>query len=437
MAMTTLADPARPRTSLGRITGGVLASNLGFAVALLTPLQLLLAQRISVLDPDHVETSFGLVTAAGALLAMVFNPIAGRISDRTAARFGPRRTWIVAGASAGALALAGIAATTAVWQVLVLWCAVQLLFNFQFAASNALLPDQVPEDRRSSISGLVGMAMCLGPMIGIGLVNVVPTEGLGWVAVAAVAAALAWLCAALVRDPAIRVEREPRTGFSLARTVRSYWISPRRHPAFGWAWATRFLIMCGYAAGSYNAIFLSDRLDVPIADVGGRVLVMSSVSTVLLALASVTFGFLSDRLRKQKPFVIGAGIAAAVALVLQAFAPSFALILVAGAVLGLGTGAFLAVDLALCTRVLPSSADAGKDLAIINIANTLPQSLVPLVAPALLALGGFPALYLTLAAIALCGAFAVRPIPELGETLPDADVAFPLAATAPTGGAPA
>ncbi len=420
MTLTTLSDPARPRTPLGRITGGVLASNLGFAVALLTPLQLLLAQRITALDPVNQKTSFGLVTGVGALLAMFFNPIAGRISDRTTARFGPRRTWIVAGALAGGLALAGIGATTAVWQVLVLWCAVQLLFNFQFAASNALLPDQVPEDRRSSISGLVGMAMCVGPMIGIGLVNVVPTESLGWVAIAALSAVLAVVCVVLVRDPAIRVDRAPRTGFSPGQALRSYWISPRRHPAFGWAWATRFLIMCAYAAGSYNAIFLSDRLDIPIEDVGGRVLVMSAISTVVLAFASVGFGFLSDRLRRQKPFVVAAGIAGAVALVLQAFAPSFTMIVVAGAILGLGTGGFLAVDLAMCTRVLPSSTDAGKDLAIINIANTLPQSLVPLVAPALLAIGGFTALYVTLAAIALLGALAVRPIPELGEPLPGA-----------------
>jgi len=82
---------------------------------------------------------------------------------------------------------------------------------------------------------------------------------------------------------------------------------------------------------------------------------------------------------------------------------------------GIGTGTFLAVDLALCVRVLPDAENAGRDLAIINIAGTLPQSLVPFVAPALLSVGGFPALYLTLAVLGLLGAAAILRVPEMGR----------------------
>ncbi len=61
------------------------------------------------------------------------------------------------------------------------------------------------------------------------------------------------------------------------------------------------------------------------------------------------------------------------------------------------------------------AADTAKDLVIINIAVALPQSLVPFAAPALIALGGYPALYLTLAALGLLGAAAILRVPEVGR----------------------
>jgi MFS family permease len=45
----------------------------------------------------------------------------------------------------------------------------------------------------------------------------------------------------------------------------------------------------------------------------------------------------------------------------------------AAAVLGIGFGAYLGVDIALITQVLPSANARGKDLGVINIANALPQ----------------------------------------------------------------
>ena len=56
-------------------------------------------------------------------------------------------------------------------------------------------------------------------------------------------------------------------------------------------------------------------------------------------------------------------------------------LLVDMAITGIGQGAYLAVDLELVT-------DAAKDLGVFNIANALPQSIAPAVAPLFLAVGG-------------------------------------------------
>lgn len=402
------------RTPLGRLVPGLMLSQIGFYIALLTPVQLLLTLRLTALaDGGDATGAFGVVTGFGALVALVLNPVAGRVSDWTRNGFGRRRTWILAGALVGALALAALGVATAVWQVVVLWCLVQAVFNFQYAANNALVADQVAPERRGGVSGLIGLTIAVGPLLGLGVANSFTAGSPAqWWVVAGIAAVLAVVAVVLLRDPRAT---GPRPTLDLKTLAQTFWLNPRRHPAFGWAWLVRFLITCAYASSSYNAFFLIQRFGIPTAKVGGTVLTLSLISVAGLALASVVAGYVSDALQRQRPFVIAAGAVAAVALTLQAFAPSLTFVYVATALLGLGTGMFFAIDLAMCVRVLPSEQDAGKDLAIINIANSLPQSFVPFIAPLLLAIGSYTALFLFLAVLAVLGAAAVLRVPEIGK----------------------
>ena len=49
----------------------------------------------------------------------------------------------------------------------------------------------------------------------------------------------------------------------------------------------------------------------------------------------------------------------------------------------------MAVDTAMVARVLPNKDDAAKDFGIMNVANSLPQSIVPAIGPLLLSIGGW------------------------------------------------
>jgi hypothetical protein len=69
--------------------------------------------------------------------------------------------------------------------------------------------------------------------------------------------------------------------------------------------------------------------------------------------------------------------------------------------------------------VLPDPDNAAKDMGIFQIANTLPQSLAPVVAPAFLAIGAiqggnYPALFIAASVFALLGAVAIMPIRKSG-----------------------
>lgn len=78
---------------------------------------------------------------------------------------------------------------------------------------------------------------------------------------------------------------------------------------------------------------------------------------------------------------------------------------------GAGLGAYFAVDLALVTDVLPNAeTEAAKNMGVFNIANALPQSVAPALAPAFLAIGAggsnYTALFAISAVVVALGAVA-------------------------------
>jgi MFS family permease len=138
------------------------------------------------------------------------------------------------------------------------------------------------------------------------------------------------------------------------------------------------------------------------------------VFSIVLTASAIISGRLSDRWQRRKIFVYAAVAIVSGGMVLLAVTTSLALFLVAAAVMGVGIGAFFAVDLALVTDVLPDQEHAAaKDLGIFNIANALPQSVAPAIAPIFLAIGGggnYTLLFLAAAVLALIGAALIVPI---------------------------
>jgi MFS family permease len=72
--------------------------------------------------------------------------------------------------------------------------------------------------------------------------------------------------------------------------------------------------------------------------------------------------------------------------------------------------AYLAVDQALMTQVLPSNLDTGKDLSILNIAQSGGQVLAPVAASIVTKIAGYPGLYVFAGLLAVLSAVAVLPI---------------------------
>jgi MFS family permease len=359
-------------------------ASIGLWAGFFGPLQVLLAQQAEAIDPANKEQVLALVTGLGALTSTILNPVAGAFSDRTTLRLGRRLPWIIGGTGGGALALLLLSQADSVWWMVVGWCGVQASLNALLAASVAMVPDQVPVGRRGRIGGIVAVAQTVGVVGGTGIAAATGSIATGYVVTAAFLVLLVLPFCFAANDAVL--PREFREPFDLGAFVRSFWISPREHPDFAWAWLTRFLVNLGNALGLlYLLYFLQDVLGYSSDEAEKRILTLTAIYAVTLVLTTVVFGAWSDRLGRRKVFVIWSGLVAGCAAFLLGVGQSWPTSVVAAVVMGCSYGIYVSVDFALITEVLPGAEDRAKDLGVINIANALPQVLAPVLAGVLLA----------------------------------------------------
>ncbi len=406
--MTTVSTGLRPGPSLPvgrRWVAALSVANVAVFVAFYGPLQVLLAEQAQEVAPDSKEAVLGLVTGVGAAASMISNPLFGAISDRTTSRFGRRRPWVLVGALGGAVGLTVLSGVQAVVWMVLGWALVQTTVNAGYAAIMASIPDQVPRTQRGVVGGWVALAQTVGAMVGTGIALVTGGWAAGYLACAVfLVAASAPLLLSSADQP---LAKSQRPAFELQQFLKEFWVSPRQHPDFAWAWITRFLVQLGNALGLvYLYYYLQDGVGHGSPDSG--VFVLTVTYAVASILTTVVSGALSDRTGRRKVFVSVSGVVMGVATAMLALVPQFGVVVLAAAILGLGFGVFMAVDYAIMTEVLPTAADAGRDLGVINIAAALPQVLAPAIAaPVVALLGGYPVLYALAACLTVLGAVLV------------------------------
>jgi MFS family permease len=171
------------------------------------------------------------------------------------------------------------------------------------------------------------------------------------------------------------------------------------------------------AIQAYQAFYLIMVLHFAPTAVAGAVFLSTLVLTGAALLLAPVAGKLSDRIGRRKAFVITAAVIFAIGLTLASSANSFPAFLVAMGVVGAGQGVYMAVDIALVTEVLPDPNNPAKDLGIMNLASTLPGTIIPAAAPVVLAIGAstqhpqnFTALFLLGAIAGVLGAALILPI---------------------------
>lgn len=346
-------------------------ANLVVWLSILPISQILLPTQVAALDAAHKFTNLSIATAIGVLAAVITNPIAGALSDRTTSRLGRRRPWFIAGTLLSIAALALMANASSFIALVLCWAIFHVAANAILAALSAVVPDQVPVRQRATVSAFVSLSLPLGAVIGALLVTrVVNSTQLSYFVFIGILLVVMALLVLVIHDKPLPKDAAPR--FNLGAFLASFWVNPVKYPDFGWAWLTRFLVYLGYFISlGYLLYFLQDAVHYQKAAQG--VTTFQVILTGTLLIASVISGVLSDKFQRRKIFVMGASLVIVLAFLILAFFQTWPAVEVAAAVLGVGFGAYLGVDIALITQVLPSTSARGKDLGVINIANALPQ----------------------------------------------------------------
>ncbi|WIV43429.1 MFS transporter [Glutamicibacter nicotianae] len=405
--------PAALRTPIKRVGPGWIAAvvivHIGINVGFFAPIQVLLGLHAEQLDASQKNAILSLVTGVGAAVSLVANPLFGALSDRSTSKFGRRIPWVFFGTICAALALLLMSTAHTVSTLVIGWALMQAAGNAALAAIFAAIPDKVPVEQRGMVGGLVALGQTCGSLIGAVIGMVAASNLVFGYAIVATAVAICSIPFVLMRQD-VALPKGALEPLKPLEFLRSFWINPVKHSDFGWAWLTRFLLYLGcQLCLVYLLFFLQDAIKHPEPAQG--VLVLTAIYAFCVIFSSVISGKLSDKDGKRKKYVILSSVIVAAAAGVLTFATSFTTAIIAAVLLGIGFGAYLAVDFALLTQVLPNADSRGKDLGMINIANSLPQVVAPLIAWLTVTwFGGYPTLFLCSVVISLLGAVLVRQI---------------------------
>lgn len=377
---------------------------LGFWMANLVPLQLLIPEQLASIDPASKVRDLALVNGISGLVALVTLPVCGVLSDRSRSRWGRRRVWIATGAAlfASGLVLTGLQTS---WGTLAAcWSFTMIGLSATMAGLTAVIADRVPDRQRGMISGAIYGPQALGVVIGIAVLSIFGLSSRqGYIVIAALLPALSAPFVRRYRE----VPAEATENLTASAILGSMRIDARANPDFAWAFGGRLLVNLANSLGTcYLLYFLTDDLKVRHPD--AALLELTIVYLFFGLVTTYAGGTLSDRVGRRRIFALATAAMQAFAGFQLACFPSFTVTLSAAAFMGGGFGAYMSVDQALVTHVLPDAQSRAKDLGIMNIGAIVPPALAPLIAGTIIAsAGGYPILFALVGLIATTGALMV------------------------------
>lgn len=369
-----------------------------------------LSLHIAAIMPDRKDSVYSHITSVSTFLMLFMMPLAGALSDRTISRFGRRRPWILGGLLFSIVCGAVVGLSSNVWVMGVFFILSAMGMQSAFNAYSVIAVEGLPDNRRGTVMGLMGLCGALAFSVGTYLTGALVGNGLLLMTVPVLLGLVASLPLLLLyKDPAkTRSEVPP---MNVQKFIGTFFVNPRKYPNFGWTWLSRFLVGLAMAAmQSYFIYYLISGLHIPLNQVGSKAGFLTLCSAPISIIFFTGSGFLTDHLGRKKPFVILASILMAAALCLGATSHNFTQFLIAWELFAVGQAMYLTVDLALCAAVLPNSEDAGKDMSVFGLAINLSSVVVLAAAPMIINTAGghnYGLLWFIAAALSLCSVLAI------------------------------
>jgi len=388
----------RPVPALRRSFGFLLIfalANAGGVIAYLPVLTLLLPMHVELVAGPARLGVLAATVIAGGIAASGANILFGWLSDSAVARGGGRRAWAaggLGGVAAGCLLVASAHSALALVAGVV---AFQIGVNALLAPLLAIMADEVPDDQKGVAGGLLAVGFPIAS--GVAAALLIGT-GSPWLRFAMVP----MICAACVLPLLLTRARPAAAALPVASRTGTW-----RDPAL--IWLARLLVQIAGNVLFHYLLYYFESLqsDTPTELMAQQVGRLGTLTALLPLPFAVLAGRLSDRSGRRKPFLLAAALVAALGIGAMAAAESWAGGVIAFAIYAIGSGVFLALHAAWAMQQLPSPRHRGRDLGVLNLTNTLPALIGPLLAWRLATPHNFAPLMLTLAALTLAGGVTI------------------------------
>jgi Na+/melibiose symporter-like transporter len=342
---------------------------------------------LDFVEEAQKNTYLGLMTLTGLLLAMLVQPIAGAISDRSGFKWGRRRPFILAGGIAMILLIPGIGLAGSFAAIFAVYCLLQLASNTAQSPYQAFVPEMAPRRTRGLASGTKALVEILGGVTLVSIAGVFMgryTDGMEsiwlWLVLGVLAAVVLGAMIATIVLVKEKQYTAPRGQASLLQDLFRTAKEAFARRAILWFLASRLLVYMAFTTIQQFALyFLKDVIGV--ADPEEATALFSIVAVAGMVVVVWPVGYLSDRIGR-KPLTIAAGLVGAAGIGVIALSQEYSTILWAAGIIGMAIGAFNSANWALAIDLVPEGKEA-RYLGISNMATAGGAALARAIGPAI------------------------------------------------------
>jgi MFS family permease len=340
---SALIPPPTERAKF-RVIATMVLARFGIMVAYTTPLVAgLVLKLLSLVGPANVVIYLGTITSIGALMSLLFDPVFGRLSDRTTSRWGRRRPWLVAGSIGLVIGMTIMGLAPNPWVVGIGWMIAQGLGNAAVAAHTATIADQLPSSQRGKVAGAIGVAQQaanIGAAYAAALLGSVML--LLFLIPGLFALATMVLFAFVLPDKVL--PHKPASEGGIMTVLKTFWVNPIKHPDFALTWASRFLlVLANFMFTTFRLLWIQHEYGLTPAKAAQILATGVLVYTISLIVAGQLAGWLSDVVKRRKPFILLSALIFGVGVYFLVHATTPSAFFVAEGIMGVGFGIYVAL----------------------------------------------------------------------------------------------
>ena len=374
---------------------------------------------------------YGKMRLWGLMVALLAQALFGMLSDRNTSRFGRRRPYIVAGTLLEILVFffiglsLNLESMTGYYAVFVLYILAMLVNNMSHAATQGIIPDLVPEEKRGLFSGFKALLELPIPIIFVSLViGAFVSKGHYIGGLVALSGVMIFCTIVAMLTPEEKIEKEDLepldwqpfirlilmsaifTGLTLGIGLFIQWVIPQfdiqskliigilgllgmviasvvgvilsTKASFGEdknitpsfiAWIINrllFLISANNMTSFLTYYFMEKFPEFSANEAAGLTAKILPFVAIGMVIAAIPSGFLADKIGKKRLLFI-TSIIGILGTALLLASTELSLLFIAGGLIGIAASFFFSVNWALGTTLIPEG-QAGKYLGISNLA---------------------------------------------------------------------